>query len=323
MAIEGEGSIFELHRVPDGDREAWLEQRRRGIGGSDVAALMGISKYRTPLQLYMEKTGATSGQDISDKPAVMWGNILEPVVGDHYRKQHHDRTVRRVNAVCSSIKRPWAQASLDYEVRDPEHGWGVLEIKTAGLRVADDWADGVPVYYQTQVMHYLSVTGRAFADVAVLIGGSDYREYRLERDEEDIAAVNAAVDAFWERVQHRRMPPVTGTYGEVRDMADAFNDSTGDYMTRQVAPDALKAYLQAKDQADRAKKKLEETTASLTAMIGPCRGIECDAGRAIWVRGTSKTFDQKRFREENPEIYEKYQKETVRNGGIRWYPRKG
>ena len=192
--ISGEGKLFDLVRC-DSD-EAWREERRKGIGGSDVAAIMGLSAYRTPYQVWLDKVQGVH-DDISDKPAVVWGNILEHIIGEYYAQEHPDRTVRRVNGMMRSIARPWAQASLDYEVRDPELGWGILEIKTAGWRREDDWADGVPVYYQTQVAHYLSVSGRPFADVAVLIAGQDYREYRVMRDEEDIETVNRAVDEFW------------------------------------------------------------------------------------------------------------------------------
>ena len=112
--IKGEGVTFRCIRCAD-DAE-WLEQRKKGIGGSDVAAIMGLSPWRTPAEVWFEKTGRVEPPDLSDKPYVQKGVELEAYVGGKYKKAHKDFHVRRVNAICQSIERPWAQASLDYEV---------------------------------------------------------------------------------------------------------------------------------------------------------------------------------------------------------------
>ena len=294
----------------------WLDLRSHGIGGSDVAAIMGLSPWRTPYQVWADKVLGIR-EDISGKPAVEWGTILEPVVGDHYKYLHPDRTVRRVNAVCRSHARPWAQASLDYEVKDPDLGWGVLEIKTASLRSADAWADGVPLYYQTQVTHYLSVTGRPFADVAVLIGGQDYREHRIERDEDDIAAVNAAVDSFWhDNVETEREPDVSAPDSSA--LLSGHPSPSGEMIETDTTPDLLTRWLRAKEDADMAKGRVDDLAAQLRQMIGDSRGIECPQGRLTWVRGESSRLDTKRLRAECPEVAERYTTTSTRDGGLRF-----
>lgn len=322
--IEGEGKFFELIRVTDGDRSAWLDVRRKGVGGSDVAAIMGLSKYRSPYEVWAEKSGLMEQDDISNKPQVMWGNILEPVVGEHYASEHPKRKVRRVNAVLRSLSRPWAQASLDYEVRDEERGWGVLEIKTAGLRVADDWDDGVPVYYQTQVMHYLSVTGREFADVAVLIGGNDYREFRIERDRDDIRAVEKAVDDFWRvNIEGGKEPDATGIGGEPRAILMNHKDHADDFTGASDMPVQIADFILATEEKKRAEDEYRRASDAVKLLIGNHKGFECDGGRVTWIRSTSKRFDSKQFKADNPEIYDEYMKPQVRDGGLRWSPRKG
>lgn len=311
--VSGEGKDFEL--VVAASDEEWLEIRKLGVGGSDVAAIMGLSRYRSPFSVYAEKTGLYKPEDISGNPAVHWGTVLEPVIGAEYARNHPDREVRRVDAVCRSLKRPWAQASLDFEVRDPELGWGVLEIKTAGWRMESDWADGVPVYYQTQVAHYLSVTNRPFADVAVLIGGQDYREFRVMRDAEDEAAVVAAVDGFWDRVVRRDPPDVIG--GDSPVLAEVHAESDGEI---QLSPDCpeLDVWLAAKESADAANERLSNAAALLKGRIGDSKGIETRRGTVMWTRSTAKRLDTKRLRAEEPELYKRYAVESVRDGGLRF-----
>lgn len=305
---------YDLIRCKD-DAE-WLDLRTHGVGGSDVAAIMGLSPWRTPYQVWADKVIGIR-EDISGRPAVEWGTILEPVVGDHYKALHPDRTVRRVNAVCRSHGRPWAQASLDYEVRDPDLGWGVLEIKTASLRSADAWADGVPLWYQTQVTHYLSVTGRPYADVAVLIGGQDYREYRIMRDEDDIAAVNAAVDAFWHDHVESEVEPDVGS-GDSQTLLSQHPEAKVDLTEMSDTPTLLTRWLIAKDDTDAAKERVAALDAKLRQMIGDSRGIECPRGRLTWVRGESSRLDTKRLRAECPEVADRYTTTSTRDGGLRF-----
>lgn len=319
MAITGEGKHFELVRTPDGSREAWLELRKKGVGGSDVAPIMELSRFRSMYEVWAEKTGLIQPADLSDKESVEWGNILEPVVGEHYSGLHPDRVVRRVNAVCRSIERPWAQASLDYEVKDPNLGWGVLEIKTAGLRVEGDWSDGVPVYYQTQAMHYLSVTGRPFADVAVLIGGQQYREYRLMRDEEDIRAVDKAVDDFWDMVERDIEPPAEPA-GQALAAFAKRHPSDGEVDDLESAPPEFDRWLSSKQELDDMKTLNDRYAAELMEKIGDRKGLSFPDGKVLWQRSESSRFDSKRFRADHPDLWDEYQTKSMRNGGLRFYP---
>lgn len=320
--ISGEGSLFTLVRTPDGDRDAWLAQRRKGIGGSDVAAIMGLSPWRGAYEVWAEKSGLIESPDISDKPSVMWGNILEPVVGEHYADNHPDREVRRVNAVCQSIERPWAQASLDYEVKDPDLGWGILEIKTAGFRSAGEWDDGVPLFYLTQVTHYMDVTGRPFADVAVLIGGQDYREYRIMRDEDDIKSVHEAVDGFWSKVENGEAPDIDGSAGEAEALFRRYPSSKGDMLSPNETPQEVTDFIYYKELADSAKKRLNTASDALKEYIGDNRGVACGNRVITWSRGTKSSFDEKSFRNDHPELYDKYIKTKAANFGLRVNERK-
>lgn len=319
--ISGENKHFTLIRCEDND--GWLQQRTKGVGGSDVAAIMGLSPWRTPMQVWLEKTEREQPQDISDKPHVRRGVDLEEFVGERFKQNHPSFIVRRVNAVCQSLERPWAQASLDYEVWE-DGRWGVLEIKTA----RSDWKDGVPTYYLTQVTHYLSVTGRDFAWVAVQFDSDElweYREYRIERDEEDIAAVDSAVDTFWhDYVEAGIMPQLTGTAGEVSSLtayygkpADTFTQLHDASHEAVEARQAIAEYLDAASTEKQAKEAKTKATATLAKLIGDAKGLDSDVARVTWVRSEVTKLDTKRLQAEHPEIWQAYSYRQVRNGGLR------
>ncbi len=319
MAVKGEGTAFELIRARSNAQ--WLEIRKQGVGGSDVATIMGLNQYSSPLELWLLKTGRAESEDISDKPAVEWGNHLEPLIGGKYASEHPDRMVKRLNAVARSLERPWAQASLDYEVKDGDR-WGILEIKTAGVRKADDWKDGVPLYYLTQITHYMSVLDRDFADVAVLIGGNDYREYRIERDEEDIQAVNKAVDTFWnEYVKADIMPEIANTGDESSALLSMYPTSNEELVEVQFdkcseVDELISQYMEAKDSEKAAKELKDLASKKLQALIGDNSGLVTDIAKVTWRRSERSTFDKKSFTKDHPELAEKYTSKKLTNGGI-------
>ncbi len=317
--IKGEGKYFELIKADS--NEDWLELRNKGVGGSDVASIMGLNKYSSPLEVWLLKTGRAEGKDLSDNQAVEWGNRLESLVGEKYADMHPDRKIRRVNAVARSLDRPWAQASLDYEVVDNGRH-GVLEIKTAGISRADDWKDGVPAYYLTQITHYMSVLNREFADVAVLIGGNDYREYRIERDEEDIQAVNNAVDTFWnEFVQTDTMPAITNTGNEGQALAQMYQEFDDELLTvgadrMAEVDDLIASYIEARDIEKEAKTKKDEASKKLEAIIGDNKGLVTDVAKVTWKRSNRANFNKKKFEADHPQLAEEYTTYKATNGGI-------
>ncbi len=318
--IKGEGTAFNLIRCKD--EKEWLEQRKKGIGGSDVAVILGLSKFKNPIELYLEKTGRVEAPDISDKPAVQWGNILEPVVGEKYKEEHPEHIVKRVNAVASSIARPWAQASLDYEVFDGT-SWGILEIKTAGLRVAEDWKDGIPLYYQTQITHYMSVLDRDYAIVAVLIGGNDYREYRIERDEEDVKVVNEAVDKFWnENVKAGVPPTVSPNSTHIPTFTDLFQDVDDEFIDVPIddcgpIDELISEYQDVTSQLKELTERKKHLSSELMYHIKDKKGLITDTAKVTWVRSNKTHLNTTALKDEQPEIYERYLVHRVQNGGLR------
>ncbi len=196
-------------------RENWLNVRRQGIGSSDAAAAVGLNPYKSQLELWLEKTGRDGllpkTDPLDEESPAYWGNILEPIVAAHYTRRSGNR-VRRINAVLQhpDPKLHWMLANIDREVIGATDVQ-ILECKTAGINGSRLWKEGVPEYVQLQVQHQLVVTGKAAADVAVLLGGQHLEVHRIHRDEALIARLIQLEAAFWRYVETDTPPPADGS----------------------------------------------------------------------------------------------------------------
>lgn len=299
----------------DSDEE-WREFRRSGVGGSDVAAIMGLSPWRTPLQTWLQKTGRDDGEP--DSEAMYWGRAIETTVARRFAEEHPECVVRNVNATLVSRDESWMHANLDRMVVMPDGSPAVLEIKTASAFKADEWEDGVPPYYLTQVMWYLLVTGWRSAFVAVLIGGNRYEEFQIIRDEEDVETVRAAATRFWDDfVKPGVMPQAVGADSGALAAMHPAGDGVVEAPDAARADDLVDAYRRAaSDEAD-ARARKADAAAALEQMAGDGKGLLTGRWRVTWVRGETSRIDSKRLAEERPDIAAQYVTTSTRNGGIR------
>lgn len=189
--------------------DAQLRERATGIGGSDVAALCGFSKYKTRSQLFLEKTGQLIPQDVQNE-YVYWGNKLENTVADEYAV----RTGKKLAIIEETIRHPkytWMLANIDRKIIDDN---GVLECKTASSRSRAEWGesgtDNIPTPYLLQCAHYAIVVDASYVDLAVLIDTSDYRIYRYNRNQQLEKNLIETEKKFWlENVQKKITPDPT------------------------------------------------------------------------------------------------------------------
>ncbi len=186
------------------NRAEFLERRKSGIGGSDVAAILGLSKWKTPFQLWQEKTGRVSNDESND--LLHFGNVLENVVADEFSRRR-GKQVQRRNQMYRHKEHPELLANIDRYIV----GGGVLECKTADKFTAHMWGeagtDEVPEYYLVQVQHYEHVTEYHEGYLAVLIGGNEYRDFEINynRDLAEFAAARCL--EFWHEYVLKDVPP--------------------------------------------------------------------------------------------------------------------
>jgi putative phage-type endonuclease len=157
----------------------WHEFRKSRIGGSEVGAIAGESRYESAYSLWAKKLGLISG-DVEENPAMYWGRTLEPVIINEFQKRHRDLFIYRDVGTFVDKQYDFMLANPDGIYEREDGTLGVIEVKTA--RFVDDWANGVPRYYMTQVQWYLNVLGLSEAYVLVLFSGSDYQEFFITAD---------------------------------------------------------------------------------------------------------------------------------------------
>ncbi|BDU18094.1 YqaJ viral recombinase family protein [Lysobacter auxotrophicus] len=299
------------------DREQWLEVRKGGIGSSDAAAAIGLNPYKSQLELWLEKTGreVSSGEHQGMDDPRFWGTLLEPYVAVAYQ-QKTNRKVRKLNAVLQHPTLPFMLANIDREVvGSPDVQ--ILECKTAGEFGSRLWKDGVPEYIQLQVHHQLAVTGKAAADVAVLLCGQKLEVHRIERDDEIIARLMVLESHFWSYVESDTPPPADGSESAARALRHLYrgNDTTVDFTADVELGKAFDAL--AELEGDLAAKEREAER--LKQLIQQAMG---DASKAAFANGLvtfkrakdGSRLDTKKLAENHPDIAARY---TVPTTGSR------
>ena len=202
-------------------REEWLEERKKGIGGSDAAVILGLNPYKNNIRLWEEKTGKVQAEDISDKPYVKYGTQAEDLLRELFKLDFPQYEVSHdENTIIKHPKYPFLFASLDGQLVDKETGeLGILEIKTTNILQSmqkKKWKEKIPDNYFCQVLHYLNVTGYSFAILKAQLKYDfdgdiklETRHYKINRCdfEEDIKELEKAEVEFWTKYVEKDIQP--------------------------------------------------------------------------------------------------------------------
>ncbi|WAL83705.1 YqaJ viral recombinase family protein [Pandoraea sp. XJJ-1] len=292
-------------------REDWLTVRKKGIGGSDAAAAVGLSPYMSRLELWMIKTGRDADlpkpdpDDTTDP--VYWGTLLEPVVAAAYTKQT-GRRVRRVNAVLRHPTVAWMLANIDREiVGAPEVS--ILECKTAGEFGARLWRDGVPEYVQLQVQHQLAVTGKLAADIAVLLCGQTLEVHRIVRDDALIARLIELEAAFWHYVQTDTPPPADGSASADRALRCLYPGTGGtvDFTDDRALSATFADLVSVRTEIESRQAVEAQLKQTLAQAMGEADRAQFETGSVSYKRSKDGTgIDLKRLLADQPELAIQY-----------------
>ncbi len=238
--------------------------RMKGIGGSDVAAILGLSPWKTSFQLYMEKRGEFVEED-KNSELIHFGNVLEDVVANEYARRN-DVKVQRRNDIIVHDEHKFMQAFIDRKVVGSKKG---LECKTADKYTRGKWgeagSDEVPESYRLQSEHYMIVTGYPEWDLAVLIGGNEYRDYTLKQDAELSEMIIEECAEFWKRVEQGIPPELEFDHPTTIDMLKRLHAGLDD--GQMEFPKELLHWHQVKLQADEEVKRYSAVSDACKARI--------------------------------------------------------
>lgn len=287
------------------DYSDWLDWRRKGIGGSDASVVCGINKYKSPVELWLDKTGQLPYDEAGE--AAYWGTVLESLVRSEFTKRT-GLEVRCINQLLQSKEHPYMLANLDGVCEHPVYGPCIFEAKTSSAYRTGEWSDAIPDEYVLQIQHYMAVTGYPGAYIAVLIGGNTFKWKFIERDEELIAMLVELEGEFWRHVQERIPPVLDGSNASAKFLNSRFPDSVpcSKVELSDDAADLLRRYDTACEQLDKATEQKQEAENLLKQMLG-----ESEAGIAgdrliTWKTITTERLDGKTLKVEHPALYKKF-----------------
>jgi len=255
-----------LVNTKDMPREEWLQWRKKGIGGSDVAAICGMSRFSSPLEVYLDKIGELPEKE--DSPRMKAGRKLEPLIAEWFSEETGYKVMRQ-NSIFQHPQYPFMLANIDRWLPGQNAG---LEIKNTSEYNRQDWFDGqteiIPTEYQLQANHYMAILGAERWFIAVLIGGWDFQWRVIERDEKLIESLITIEENFWNHHVQKRIPPrATAQDTDLLDkMYPVSKPKSMDIS--EAYYDLIKRYFDTKKMLNRAEEAHEEVKNQIKEMMG-------------------------------------------------------
>jgi len=288
-------------------REKWLEIRRKTIGGSDAAGIVGLSSYTSPYTVWANKTGRLP--DAEDNEAMRQGRDLEEYVAKRWMEAT-GKHVRRCNSMLYNHLYPFAHADIDRSVVGESAG---LECKTTStLNIRQFNGVDFPEKYYVQCVHYLAVTGYQRWYLAVLVFGRGFYIFTLERNQAEIDALMAAEQNFWEFVKNDTPPDLDGLDATGKALQVIYPVSDGRSIQLFGRETILTEYFSLRRKVEVIEERMEQIANSIKEDMQECERANCSGFSVLWKSQTRRQFQPKEFEKAYPEIdLQPYYKHTT------------
>ena len=286
----------------------WLLLRKTGIGGSDAGAICGVNPYSSTMKVFRDKT--SEDVEEQDNEAIRIGHDLEDYVA-HRFMEAAGLKVRKSNFMYRSVENPFMIADVDRLVVGEDAG---LECKTASAYNADKWKDGdIPLHYVMQCYHYMAVTGKRTWYIAAVILGREFVYRKIVWNDELIARLTEIEKDFWENhIMTVTMPAPDGSKvcDEVLDMYFG-KARKGSAISLDGFDEKLDRRAKIMEQIEKLQQEQNSIDQEVKLYMQDNEFAASDNYRVSWTNVETTRLDTKRIREEHPEIYQGYAKQTV------------
>ena len=286
----------------------WLALRKTGIGGSDAGAVCGLNPYNSPMKVFHDKMSEEIREP--DSEAVRQGHDLEDYVAQRFMEATGLK-VRRSNYMYRSTEYPFMIADVDRLIVGEDAG---LECKTASAYNADKWKDGdIPLHYVMQCYHYMAVTGKHTWYIAAVILGQKFVYRKLVWNDRLIAKLTAVEKDFWQNhVAAGVFPAPDGSDICSEVLNDYFHsERKGSSISLNGFDDKLNRRVEIMEQIEKLQQEQNSIEQEVKLYMQDNEFAVSENYRVSWSSVKTTRLDTKRIREEQPEIYRDYAKQSV------------
>jgi len=281
----------------------WKLERMKGIGGSDVAAVLGVSRWKSPLRLYLEKLGEIEPE--GDNEYMLWGRKLEKLIIEHFA-EITGKTVEKIDKILVHPQYSFMIANIDGYIEAED---AVVEAKTASSYKLDEWSgDNIPIEYVLQGQHYLAVTGCSKVYYPVLVGGNTFFIKEMTRDEELINMIIDAESRFWHEHIEKRIPPEMTGAVDAKELLDKLYPVSREGMKVELPQleDVVNQLAVTQQKIKELEQLADELQAKIKEQMGEAEIAEVGNFIITWKSVTSERLDTSRLKKELPDVYKQF-----------------
>ena len=292
------------------DTLTWLRYRRMGVCGSDTGIILGLSSYRSVIELWKDKTNQIPVEE-SENNFTHFGHLLEPII----RKEFERVTGMKVsirNCIFQSEEHPFMLADIDGIVTEPDGSKAIFEAKSASEFLNQKWENGkIPDVYFSQLQHYMAVTGLNRAYIAALVGGNKFYYYPVERDEAYIQQLIEKEKAFWWHVVDHSIPEVDSSKATTNYLNQQYADSVKDeVLLPEEAGNIAEQYVVLDETIKHLTAEKDLLSNQLKMMMKEHEAGIAGKHRIAWTQVTRTLVDSDKLKAELGERYPEYTKKT-------------
>lgn len=285
-------------------RIEFLRPRLDGIGGSDIGAILGVSPFKSAVDVYLSKVDPEYKSE--EKEIFYWGHVLENPIIDRFERDN-EVEVQRSPVIERHREHKWMLANVDGIINTVKPG--VLEVKTVSAFGGKDWGatdtDEVPLSYVAQVAWYMAVLDYDYAKIAALFGGNDYREFHIDRDPELEGILIDKGREFWFDNVKAETPPEASNSADLSKLYkhDDGSSISADHVQSQVVTELKLLKMEYSAQAE----KIKQLERDVKSFIGESSALTYqDDVIATWKSQTAKRLDTKALKQAHPDLYEQF-----------------